>query len=140
MNPNAASPNSNTVSSGRSALVVAAWLFTEFLGYAALVLILYSLISSRVGEAWRPVERWATFVSSLLTLLGTFVTAASVYFGSYVVNPRKHSKFFVAPVVIISSLVAVFFLLIQGSLSQTLVNAFGLLAIAGALKRLLPYP
>jgi hypothetical protein len=122
--------------------VVIVWLFSELLGYAAPCLILYAIIADYVGEPWRPIEKWASFISAALTLLGTIATAASVYFYSNVPapKPREHSTRIVAPIVIASALIALGFLVIRGDLSGVLVSAFGLLAISGAIKRLLPYP
>lgn len=133
-----ASPHQN--SGMRHALIVALWLFSELLGYAAPFLILYSIIAHYVGEPWRPIEKWASFISSVLTLFGAAATAVSVYFYSSVPKPSEHSTRIVAPIVIASSMIALWFLFSKGTLSPVLVSAFGLLAIAGAIKRLLPYP
>lgn len=120
---------------------VALWWFTELLGWAGALLVVYTLITWVTSEPWPVVERHAPFISSLLTLFGTALTAASVYFHSPKVRaPWRHSKYAASPIVIISSVVAIAILITSGRLSQVAVSGFGMLAIAGGLKRLLAYP
>jgi predicted membrane channel-forming protein YqfA (hemolysin III family) len=120
---------------------VGLWWFTELLGWTGALLVLYTLITWATNEPWPVVERHAPFISSLLTLIGTALTAASVYFhSSKVRTPWRHSKYVASPIVIISSVAAIAILLVSGKLSQVSVSGFGMLAIAGGLKRLLTYP
>jgi hypothetical protein len=53
------------------------WTFSEGLGWAGAALI--GVIAMFI-EPWQPIERAALFVSSLLTVLGTMVTAGSIFF------------------------------------------------------------
>jgi hypothetical protein len=122
------------------ALAVLAWAFSEFLGAAGAALILYSLIAYAT-QPWPPIEERAQFASAILTLVGALLTAASIYFHSASIRPPwKHSRYLVAPVVIASCLFCLYLLKKNGALSPTLVNGFGMLAISGGLKRVLPYP
>ena len=116
------------------------WGFTEFLGWVGAFLVVYALITWMTSEPWPVVERHAPFISSLLTLLGTALTAASVYFHSSKARAPWHHSKYVALVVIVSALVAIAVLTRSGKLSQVAVSGFGMLAIAGGLKRLLAYP
>ena len=116
------------------------WLFTELLGWTGRLLVVYAFIVSQTEESWAPIERWAFPLSAFLTLLGTAITAAAIYFHSE--TPRRpwtSSKWIVSPIVILSCIIGIV-LLFQGKLSQVSVTAFGLLAISGGLKRLLRYP
>lgn len=120
---------------------VGLWWFTELLGWAGALLVVYTLITWATGEPWPVVERHAPFISSLLTLTGTALTAASVYFHSSKPRaPWHHSKYVASPIVIVSSVSAIVILVMTGRLSQVSVSGFGMLAIAGGLKRLLTYP
>lgn len=120
---------------------VGLWWFTELLGWAGALLVVYTLITWATSEPWPVVERHAPFISSLLTLIGTALTAASVYFHSSKPRaPWRHSKYVASPIVIFSSVAAIAILLVSGQLSQVSVSGFGMLAIAGGLKRLLTYP
>ncbi|HEY2975863.1 MAG TPA: hypothetical protein VGJ48_25335 [Pyrinomonadaceae bacterium] len=115
------------------------WLFSELLGYAGGALILYGIVAARANAFWPPVEQIAAFSSSLLTILGALVTAGSIYLHG-TRPPWKHSRSIVAPVVIGSCVAAIYFLYRLGQLPPVVVSGFGLLAISGGLKRLLPYP
>lgn len=136
--------DANTTSARRNIGTVAAvalWWFTELLGWAGALLIVYTLITWATGEPWPVVERHAPFISSLLTLIGTALTAASVYFHSSKPRaPWRHSKYVASPIVIVASVAAIAILIMSGQLSQVSVSGFGMLAIAGGLKRLLAYP
>jgi hypothetical protein len=134
-------PEAETTTVYRPTLTaLALWGFTEFLGWAGAFLVVYALITWMTSEPWPVVERHAPFISSLLTLLGTALTAASVYFHSPKARAPWHHSKYVALVVIVSALVAIAVLIMSGKLSQVAVSGFGMLAIAGGLKRLLAYP
>ena len=116
-----------------------AWLFTQFLGFAGGILICYSVVAEYYSSPWEPIERAAGIMSPLLTILGTLVTAASIYIPSTVVHPPwPHSRFIVSPVVIAFCLVALLVLVRKRQLPPMLVNGFALLAMSGGLKRILP--
>jgi len=124
-----------------SILAVGIWSFTELLGYTGGLFVIYSIVSWMANDPWPLIERYAPFFSSLLTLLGTTLTAGSVYFRLPSQRaPWRHSKYLYSPIVIVSSVVAIGVLLSVGQLSQVAISGFGMLAISGGLKRLLPYP
>ena len=115
--------------------------FFYFIGYCGIVFIGYGLISRVTGEPWSPLERWVTLISSFLTIFGTLLTAAAVYFHSP--NPRPPSQFslFVsAPIVILGCGIALIVLISKGSIPAVVVNGFALLAITGAWLRMQPRP
>lgn len=116
------------------------WLFSEALGWFGAALIGYSIIVVYT-QPWPPIEAVAQFGSSLLTVLGTLVTVGAIYLpGASARPPWTHSRKVVAPVVITACVVALYFLIRLRHLPPVLVSGFGLLAISGGLKRLLPYP
>jgi hypothetical protein len=115
------------------------WYMSELLGNGGGVLILYSLLA-QFTEVWRPIEQVASFVSSFLTVLGTLLTAATVYFPVITRPPWQHSKEFYAPIVMVACVAALVGLCVFGTLPAVMVNGFAMLAIAGALKRSIPYP
>ena len=118
------------------------WVFSEFLGYAGGLLILYSVIAGYTKQIWPPVEQIAQLASSFLTIVGAMVTAGSIYLPPLTTlrPPWTHSRYVVSPLVILASLVAIYFLCTLRQLPPVLVGGFGLLAISGGIKRLLPYP
>ena len=120
---------------------MAVWWFTELLGWTGAILIGYTALTWATGDPWPLVERHAPFISSLLTLVGTTLTAASVYFHSSRARaPWHHSRYVASPIVIVGTVIAIVILVKSGDLSQVAVSGFGMLAIAGGLKRLLAYP
>ena len=109
----------------------------NFLGYSRVLFILYGVVSVGTGSVWRPIERWVNPISAFLTLVGTLVTAASVYF--YVPHtdpPERFSIRISAPCVIGATLVAIGSLCYWGALPPVIVNGFALLGISGALFRI----
>ena len=121
------------------ALLHVIWLFTEGLGWIALVLIAYSGIAAYLAEPWKPVEKYAETFSAMLTLVGTLITAAAIYVPQSEARPAWwHSRVVVAPLVIAACTTALFLLFRAGHLPPTLINGFSLLAISGGLKRMLP--
>src|ERR1041384_1640180 len=92
------------------------WLFTELLGWIGGILILYTVISALSKETFDPVERNAPFLSSILTIIGAFLTAMSVYFPSDGLRPPwKHSKYFFSPIIMIGAAVAFGLLIYLGA-------------------------
>lgn len=115
--------------------------FFNFLGWSGVLFILYGVVSAGTGSVWPPIERWVTPASAFLTLTGTLLTAASVYF--YLPHPHAPERFSLyvsAPLVVISSFIAMVFLVVYGQLPPVIVNGFALLAISGALFRIQPRP
>ena len=83
-------------------------------------------------------ERIARVASQYITLLGTLLTAASVYAAPNTRQPDPFSRYFSAPLVIIAVVLAVVLSAVWlGILPQHVVNGFALLGISGALSRLL---
>lgn len=117
-----------------------AFLFTNGLGFAGVIFIVYGIVS-RYTTGWVPLEQKAQFLSSLLTLLGTIVTALSIYLPVTAARaPWPHSRYLVSPIVVVSCISAIWFLLRFKVLPPMLINGFALLAISGGLKRLFPNP
>ena len=110
------------------------------LGFIGAVLILYSLASTYMQQTWQPLEAVAAQLSDFLTLAGAIFTAGSVYFVSPFHPPSRGSVYVVAPVVILTSALALLALLRFRRLPSHLVSGFALLAISGGLQRLLPLP
>jgi uncharacterized membrane protein YfcA len=111
------------------------------LGWMGVLLIVYGAVTAGTGSVWEPLERWVTPASSMLTLFGTVLTAASVYV--YTANPRppeRFSRWISAPLVIVGCLVAAYVLERNGQLPPAIVNGFALIAIAGAFFRIQPSP
>ncbi|MFZ0887611.1 MAG: hypothetical protein WA005_04095 [Candidatus Binataceae bacterium] len=100
--------------------------------------IAYGFIVVWTGEQWRPLESVAVPLSSALTIIGTLVTAASIYGFSALKKPRNTSLYGTAPAVIVLSLLALWLLWDQSALPPVMVNGFAILAIAGNLLRLHP--
>ena len=114
------------------------WLFIQSLGYFGVLLIAFSVISM-FAQPYPPLEKVAEFLSTLLTLVGVLVTATSIYAHQESTYPLwRSSQRVVAPFVIVSCVVACFFLVKRRSLPPVLVNGFALLGISGALQRIAP--
>lgn len=117
------------------------WLFAMGLGFFGLALVGYGVVSGFTGSQWPILEEWAPFLSALFTLVGTLLTAASVYLYAPVQRPPLHlSRVFISPAVIAASIAALICLARDRSLSTNIVNGFALLAIAGGLLRLVTFP
>ena len=118
---------------GRQAVV---WAING-LGSVGLVLIGYSLLAARTGSRWAVLEPIATTVSEVLTLAGVAITAASVYLPPNPRPPDPFSRVWTAWLTIVGVLLALAYRIYSGvPLPAHLVNGFALLAIAGALFRL----
>ena len=111
--------------------------FFAFLGWIGAVLILYTAIATVTTKTWEPLEQWAGPISSLLTIVGVLITAASVYYPSETIHPPDpFSKLVSARVVIFSCVVAIVVWFLRWDLPTTIVNGFALLGLAGAFFRL----
>ena len=114
------------------------WLFAQLLGWSGAGLIGYS-IAATYSESWRPLEHALSYGSSLLTIIGTVLTAALVYLPPTASRPAwPVSRRYLAPVVILGGVIAIYFLLRTGSVPQATITGFSLLAIAGGISRVLP--
>jgi len=115
--------------------------FFNGLGYSGLMFIIYGVISQGTGSVWPILEKWVNPISSFLTIIATLITAASIYFYSDVVThpPERFSKYVSAPIVIVSSIIALVYLVRNGGdIPPVIVNGFALLGLAGALFRIQP--
>ena len=115
------------------------WYASEILGWGGGALVAYSVVAA-FTQVWPPLEAVARFGSVLLTVLGALLTATIVYFPKHNRGSWEHSRKFFAPVIIIACAFAIVGLFWFGSLPPVMVNGFSMLAIAGGLKRAIPYP
>jgi hypothetical protein len=123
---------------------LAAWtfrIFLNFVGAFGIGLVGYEFVASWSGSRWFWLDSSAPYISTLLTLLGTIFTSASIYFYSEKMTPpEKMSKMVFAPIILFMCGVAIVYFLKNGSLPVNAVNGFSLLAIVGALFRIQPHP
>jgi hypothetical protein len=136
-----ATPGSTYPSTLAKKLAPLRFVVFDGLGWCGAGFVAYGFISSWSGQTWAPLELVALPLSSTLTVLGTALTAASIYSGPHRVLPAwRTSKAFVAPVVILASLLCVLgiFGLFPFEITQITVNGFALLGLAGALIRMAP--
>ncbi len=123
-----------------SLIAICARKFFNFMGFAGVVFIIYGLVSEVTKNPWPLLEQWMNFLSSLLTLFGTVLTAGTVYIWSRQPHPPERFSLYVsAPVVIAGAVAAIVFLLWKQQLPTAVVNGFALLAMAGALFRIQPH-
>jgi len=116
-------------------------MFLNGMAWAGVGFIFYSFVVLWTEKRWPPLEFVAIPLSAALTILGTLVTAASIYvFSPAPRKPENTSKFVTAPAVIAISLIALWLLWRDGALPPVMVNGFAILAIAGNLLRLHPRP
>jgi hypothetical protein len=79
----------------------------------------------------------ATYLSTLLTLLGTIVTVASIYyFPDKTTPPEKKSVFFTAPFMLSMCIIAMYFFIRNKKLPPNIINGFALVAIVASLLRI----
>jgi hypothetical protein len=124
---------------------VASWAFrislNLVLGGFGIGLIVYELLAGWNGSRWSWLDSNAPYISTLFTLIGTICTAASIYFYTEKMTPpEKLSVYLWSPIILFMCVVAMIYLLKNGSLPANTVNGFALLAIAGALFRIQPHP
>lgn len=106
------------------------WLLLVVLGSWATLLVIYGVVSATTGDTFAPLERVHTFLSSLFTLLSVLATLAALALPSH--EPYDFSLWLVAPLVAVSVVAAMVFLVKDGSLPQTVLTGFSLLGLAGA--------
>lgn len=113
---------------------------TNGLEWSGVGFIIYGTIAALTGEPWPPLEKIAGPLSSALTLVGTAMTAASVYvFSPNAPPPELKSTKITAPIVILACIFGLA-TLAWIELSPVIVNGFAILGLAGALFRLRPNP
>ena len=115
--------------------------FFNFVGYAGALLILYSVVCVRTGQTWQPIEQWIGVASGMVTLIGTILTAGSIYFYRAQQHPpERFSLFITAPVTIVGAVVAATYLMHHRQLPPHVLTGFTMLALAGAWFRIQPRP
>jgi hypothetical protein len=111
---------------------------TNGLGWLGAAFVAYGGIAMLSGQTWGPIETYAPLVSSFLTIVGTGMTAASVYF--YVPNapqPIDISTKVTAPIVLIACTICLITMVLV-DVPAVIINGFAMLGLAGALFRLRP--
>jgi len=115
--------------------------FFNFVGYSGALFVIYGTVAYTTDSALSEFESWMVAVSSFLTILGTLITAATVYLRvPNPVPPERFSRAVSAPVVIACCVIAIAVLLKTGGIPQVVVNGFALLAISGAFFRIQTRP
>ena len=98
-----------------------------------------SRLSPKTGESVLDVA--ANYVSPILVLAGTMLTALSIYFYSERPTPPENiSVYFVAPIVIGSCVVAIMYVVTGTSIPAHMLNGFAVLAISGSILRIQSNP
>ncbi|MBI3148512.1 MAG: hypothetical protein HYZ17_08365 [Betaproteobacteria bacterium] len=129
-----------SVSNGQLLLRQTAIASPNACGGIAVLLVIYGTLSAIDKTwSWPKLDTYATFISSLATLIATFFTAASVYFPPHTRSADIHSKRLVAPTMCLLVLVAMYFLFVVGPLPNYVVNGIAILGLVGGLFRLLPF-
>lgn len=107
------------------------------IGIAGVFLVTYSIVAQWTTSTWAVLEAIARATSQYVTLIGTILTAASVYVPPNQRPPDAFSRYFSAPAVIVAAALALgWSVLYAPALPPHLINGFSLLAISGALFRL----
>jgi hypothetical protein len=125
--------NSELAAALRQALVFV----LNVIGIVGGLLILYSILAGLSGSRWDLLEKYATPAADALTLLGTALTASSVYVRTNTRPPDEFSRYISAPMVLAAIVIAIWAWLWKGRLPPLVVTGFSLLAISGALFRLI---
>lgn len=106
------------------------------LGFAGAVLIVYGLGVVFTGNTYAPFEKYAGRISNILTLVGTSLTAISIYGPPNTRSPDNFSRFVSAPIVITTIILTLWLMLFSLTLVPIhVVNGFALLGLAGGLFR-----
>jgi len=111
-----------------------------FVCFSGIALMAYGIIKDLTGYPWQPAEAAAPWLSTMATFLALGVTASSIYFPEgFARKPIDFSKWVTAPIIILGSIVGVVYSAMNsGAISPHLLNGAALLAMGGALLRLLP--
>ena len=110
-------------------------------GYAAL-LILYGVAVNYSPDYFRMkfLDEAAPWFSTFFTLLATLATACSAYFPPHSRRADIVSRYLTAPLVIIAVILSLLYVSVKKTLlPDHVLNGFALLAIVGALFRMLPF-
>lgn len=113
----------------------------NLLGATGALIVIYGFTVQLIGETWKPGERFVFWAGPSLTLMATAVTAATIYFPTNLSPPWRLSKWFVAPIVILTSCsVLAYSILTLQVPNAAVVTGFGILSLSlsGALMRLTP--
>jgi hypothetical protein len=103
------------------------------------IFVAYGTIASMTGEHWRPLEVIADPLSSALTIIGTAVTAGSIFFFDPKSDPPEPISYATVPLGLLACAIALAFLFAKG-LSVIVVNGFAIMGLGGALLRIHPNP
>lgn len=104
-----------------------------------LALITYGLVVYYKEKTWEILESIADFLSRLLALIGTILVVFSAYYSSNGRRADMHSRYFVAPLIMLLVLFT-FFLWFGGKeLPAHIFNGFSMIAIACSVLRGLPF-
>lgn len=90
-------------------------------------------------STWPPLEKSAQWMSMLITLLATILTALCVYLRQNPRPPMLVSLYFTAPIVIALGICALGYVAYSRSLlPDHVINGFAILGLCGGLLRLFP--
>jgi hypothetical protein len=95
----------------------------------------------RYGDArWDFLENIANYLAAISTLVGTSVVACLAYFPPHTRRSDSHSRYVIAPFILILITVSIIRWVCTRSLpSPHVVNGFAILGIAGSILRALPF-
>lgn len=112
----------------------------NFMGFVGIALIIYGIVVYRTPTIkWPVLENVADVVATYTTLIGTALTASSIYFPSNPRPPEIISLYLTAPIVILAVLIVFCLMWFRRlPIPPHIINGFSILAIAGALNRLVP--
>jgi len=103
-------------------------------------LVVYGTISFFTEKAWEPLEKIADWLSAVFTLVATLSVAISAYLPAHTRPADLHSRLITAPIVISAIILGICFMIWEKTpLPKLIVNGFAILALSGALLRLLPF-
>lgn len=116
------------------------WLALVVIGCWGAFLVVFGSYVSWRSQTWpEDLERIVTPLSSFLTLVGLVLTALSVYSSAPAHAPYRVSQETIAPMIIISAILALNVLWKKGQLPPAVVTGFSLMAISGGLLRAYPF-
>jgi hypothetical protein len=111
----------------------------NFLGFIGILLIIYGILATEPQTQWTVLEKTANICSNYATLIGTILTAASIYFPPNIIRPPEPLSIWItAPAVIVAVIITFCCEWSGTSIPPHVINGFSILAIAGALNRLVP--
>lgn len=108
-----------------------------FWGIALIIFGLASMFNFEMGRIFGVIADWGT---SVITLIASACVALSVYLPAHSRAADEQSKLIVAPVVVAMVMGAFILMFIKKSpLDINITNGFAMLALSGALFRMLPF-